>query len=155
MRQGPAADLGFTADDRTENLRRSSEVAKIINDCRRHLYLRFCRSARCGAAKRPAQAVGERPLHHQSGYPRPWKSAAHATAAAHIPWPTPEKSRHSQASAPVFETRQRRPDSPTHEISVAHGVERIIAALKIARLYRLTFCDRHRAKCFAHHTPLQ
>ncbi|MFO0953609.1 MAG: sulfate adenylyltransferase subunit CysN [Isosphaeraceae bacterium] len=32
MRQGLNRDLGFTADDRSENLRRSSEVAKLLND---------------------------------------------------------------------------------------------------------------------------
>jgi bifunctional enzyme CysN/CysC len=32
MRQGLCRDLGFTADERSENLRRSSEVAKILND---------------------------------------------------------------------------------------------------------------------------
>src|SRR6185437_1897361 len=32
MRQGLSRDLGFTADDRSENLRRSAEVAKIVND---------------------------------------------------------------------------------------------------------------------------
>src|SRR5205823_7675266 len=32
MRHGLTRDLGFTADDRSENLRRSSEVAKILND---------------------------------------------------------------------------------------------------------------------------
>ncbi len=32
MRLGLSRDLGFTADDRSENLRRSSEVAKLLND---------------------------------------------------------------------------------------------------------------------------
>ena len=32
MRLGISKDLGFTADDRSENLRRSAEVAKLIND---------------------------------------------------------------------------------------------------------------------------
>jgi bifunctional enzyme CysN/CysC len=32
MRQGLNRDLGFTADDRSENLRRSVEVAKLMND---------------------------------------------------------------------------------------------------------------------------
>jgi bifunctional enzyme CysN/CysC len=32
MRQGLCRDLGFTADDRSENLRRSAEVARLIND---------------------------------------------------------------------------------------------------------------------------
>jgi bifunctional enzyme CysN/CysC len=32
MRQGLCRDLGFGADDRSENLRRSAEVAKILND---------------------------------------------------------------------------------------------------------------------------
>ena len=32
MRLGLSRDLGFTADDRSENLRRSAEVAKILND---------------------------------------------------------------------------------------------------------------------------
>ena len=31
MRQGLCRDLGFSADDRSENLRRSAEVAKILN----------------------------------------------------------------------------------------------------------------------------
>ena len=32
MRQGLCRDLGFTADERSENLRRSSEVAKLLNE---------------------------------------------------------------------------------------------------------------------------
>lgn len=32
MRQGISRDLGFTAEDRSENLRRSAEVAKLMND---------------------------------------------------------------------------------------------------------------------------
>ena len=32
MRRGISRDLGFTADDRSENLRRSAEVAKLFND---------------------------------------------------------------------------------------------------------------------------
>jgi bifunctional enzyme CysN/CysC len=32
MRQGLNRDLGFTADDRSENLRRSAEVARLLND---------------------------------------------------------------------------------------------------------------------------
>ena len=32
MRRGLNRDLGFTADDRSENLRRSAEVAKLFND---------------------------------------------------------------------------------------------------------------------------
>ncbi len=32
MRQGLSRDLGYTADDRSENLRRSAEVAKLLND---------------------------------------------------------------------------------------------------------------------------
>ena len=32
MRQGISRDLGFTADDRSENLRRSAEVARLMND---------------------------------------------------------------------------------------------------------------------------
>jgi bifunctional enzyme CysN/CysC len=32
MRQGLSRDLGFSADDRSENLRRSAEVAKLLND---------------------------------------------------------------------------------------------------------------------------
>ena len=32
MRQGISRDLGFSADERSENLRRSAEVAKLFND---------------------------------------------------------------------------------------------------------------------------
>ncbi len=32
MRQGISRDLGFTAEERSENLRRSAEVAKLMND---------------------------------------------------------------------------------------------------------------------------
>ena len=32
MRRGISKDLGFTADERTENLRRTAEVARLFND---------------------------------------------------------------------------------------------------------------------------
>src|SRR5262249_24469805 len=32
MRMGISRDLGFSADDRSENLRRSAEIAKVLND---------------------------------------------------------------------------------------------------------------------------
>ena len=32
MRQGISRDLGFSADERSENLRRSAEVARLLND---------------------------------------------------------------------------------------------------------------------------
>ncbi len=51
MRLGISRDLGFTAEDRSENLRRSAEVAKLMNDAGLICHLRLCRPERRSPSK--------------------------------------------------------------------------------------------------------
>ena len=60
MRQGLCRDLGFTADDRSENLRRSSEVAKILNDAGVICVCAFV--APHDAVREKATLAGRRPI---------------------------------------------------------------------------------------------
>ena len=52
FRLGMSRDLGFTASDRSENMRRAAEAAKLINDAGRDLSGRLRRAARTGAQPR-------------------------------------------------------------------------------------------------------
>jgi len=58
MRQGISRDLGFTAEDRSENLRRSAEVARLINDAGLICIGAFV-APRQEVRRKAAQVVGE------------------------------------------------------------------------------------------------
>ena len=58
MRQGLSRDLGFTADDRSENLRRSAEVARILNDAGLICICAFV-SPHAAVRERAKQVIGE------------------------------------------------------------------------------------------------
>jgi bifunctional enzyme CysN/CysC len=58
MRQGISRDLGFSADDRSENLRRSAEVAKLINEAGLICIAAFV-APNEQVRQRAAQVVGE------------------------------------------------------------------------------------------------
>ena len=58
MRQGLSRDLGFTADDRSENLRRSAEVARILNDAGLITICAFV-SPHQAVRQRARQVIGE------------------------------------------------------------------------------------------------
>ncbi|MFP6590997.1 MAG: adenylyl-sulfate kinase [Candidatus Latescibacterota bacterium] len=58
MRQGISRDLGFTAEDRSENLRRSAEVARLINDAGLICISAFVAPSE-DVRRKAAQVVGE------------------------------------------------------------------------------------------------
>jgi bifunctional enzyme CysN/CysC len=129
MRQGLCRDLGFTADERSENLRRSSEVAKIINDAGVLCICAF--GAPHDAVREKArQAVGAqrcltawlnapvevcRQRDHSGAY-----AMADAGKIASFPG----------VSAVFEEPTHADLILPTHEISVNQSVERIIKEMK-------------------------
>ncbi|MDA0337091.1 MAG: sulfate adenylyltransferase subunit CysN [bacterium] len=58
MRQGISRDLGFTAEDRSENLRRSAEIARVINDAGLFCIAAFVAPSQL-VRRKAAQVVGE------------------------------------------------------------------------------------------------
>ncbi len=58
MRRGISRDLGFSAEDRSENLRRSAEVARLLNDAGLICIGAFV-APRQGVRQKAAQVVGE------------------------------------------------------------------------------------------------
>ena len=133
MRQGLCRDLGFTADDRSENLRRSAEVAKILNDAGLICDLRVRRPAR----RRAAEGEGggrRRPV--RRGLPEGpdrGRSRPRDSSGAYRP---PRRARSPSSPASARRSRSRRtPDLvlPTDEIRVEESVERILALLEVQR----------------------
>ena len=91
MRQGLCRDLGFTADDRSENLRRSRRSRQAPQRRRPDLHLRLRRPARSGPREGPA-GRRRRPLPRASTSPPRSRSAANATRPAATSSPTPARS---------------------------------------------------------------
>lgn len=129
MRQGLCRDLGFTADDRSENLRRSSEVAKIINDVGVLCICAFV-APHDAVREKARQAVGAdrcitvwlsapvevcRQRDHSGAY-----LMADAGKIASFPG----------VSAAYEEPAHADLVLPTHEISVEQSVERIIQMIR-------------------------
>ena len=99
MRRGISRDLGFTADDRCENLRRSAEVAKLMNDA-------GSSAGRVRRARRSGAPEGRRRRSAASGSSSSIstarsKSAASATRKGTTPRPTAAKSRISRHIRPL------------------------------------------------------
>jgi bifunctional enzyme CysN/CysC len=129
MRQGLCRDLGFTADERSENLRRSAEVAKILNDSGLLCICAFV--APHDAVREKARQVigGDRCVTIHLSAPvevcrRRDKSGAYDLADAGRITQFPGVS--ASYEPPT------NPDLvvPTHELSVAESVERILALLQ-------------------------
>src|SRR4051794_16707918 len=129
MRQGLCRDLGFTADERSENLRRSSEVAKLLNESGLLCICAFV--APHDAVREKARQVvgGDRCLSVYLSAPvevcrQRDKTGSYELADAGRLTQFPGVSADYEPPA--------NPDLvlPTHEISVEQSVERILAALK-------------------------
>jgi bifunctional enzyme CysN/CysC len=129
MRQGLSRDLGYTADDRSESLRRSAEVAKLLNDTGLICLCAFV-APHEAARQKVKQTIGaERFLEVYLSAPvevcrqRDWTGAYNVAAAGKI-----------AAFPGVSSTYEEPPNAdlvlPTHEISVEESVERILALLK-------------------------
>ncbi len=104
---GISRDLGFTAEDRSENLRRSAEVAKLMNDAGLICIAAFVAPSE-EVRQRAAQVIGAERFLVVHLTP-PSTSAANATSAGSTPKRTPARS-------PTFPASRRptnRPWRPT------------------------------------------
>ncbi|NOX58330.1 MAG: adenylyl-sulfate kinase, partial [Planctomycetes bacterium] len=128
MRKGISKDLGFSADERSENLRRSAEVAKLINDAGLICICAFVAPNK-RARRRAREVIGD-----------------HRYVVVHLSAPIEVcRERDQEGLYALADTGQvanfpgvsypyetpEKPDLvlPTHEISVATAVDRIIALL--------------------------
>src|SRR4051812_21117448 len=129
MRQGLCRDLGFTADERSENLRRSAEVAKVVNDAGLICVCAFV--APHEAVRRKAREVigADRFVEVYLSAPVDVCKARDSSGA----YAAAEAGRIAQfpGVSAAFEPPAS-PDLvlPTHEIPVAESVERIVTLLR-------------------------
>jgi bifunctional enzyme CysN/CysC len=128
MRQGLCRDLGFSADERSENLRRSAEVARILNDAGLIAICAFL--APHEAVRRKAREVigPQRFLEVYLSAPidvcrQRDTSGAYSDGGAGISYEAP--------TSPDFVL-------PTHEIPVEESVNRLIAQLDLRGFLKAT-----------------
>jgi len=128
MRHGLCRDLGFSADDRSENLRRSAEVAKIMNDDGLICICAFV--APHEAVRNKAREVigADRFLEIYLSAPAEY-CRAHDTTGAYQAADAGKLPQFPGVTA-VYEA-PKNPDLtlPTHELSVSQSVYRIIQLL--------------------------
>ncbi|MDB5322417.1 MAG: cysNC [Phycisphaerales bacterium] len=129
MRQGLSRDLGYTADDRSENLRRSSEVARLINDAGIICICAFV-SPHQSVRERARQVVGP------DRFLEIYLSAPLEVCKTRDPngvYKLAELGKMVQfpGISATYEVPEH-PDLalPTHEIEVEESVDRIVALLK-------------------------
>jgi bifunctional enzyme CysN/CysC len=128
-RQGLSRDLGYSADDRSENLRRAAEVAKLLNETGLIALCAFV-SPHEAVRQKVKQTIGaDRFVEIYLSAPvdvckqRDWTGAYKMAEAGQI------------AAFPGVSATYEVPTSadlvlPTHEISVEESVERIVKLLK-------------------------
>jgi bifunctional enzyme CysN/CysC len=129
MRQGLSRDLGFTADDRSENLRRSSEVARLMNDAGLICICAFV-SPHEAVREKARQVIGA------DRFVEVYLSAPIEVCKTRDPsgvYKLAESGKIAQfpGVSATFEVPPN-PDLtlPTHEIRVEESVDRIVALLK-------------------------
>ncbi len=128
MRLGISKDLGFSSEDRSENLRRSAEVAKLVNDAGLICVAAFV-APREDIRQKAAEVVGrDRFLVVHLSAPlevcRQRDQEGHYTKAD-----AGEYTRVPGVSAPYEEPVQADLVLPTHQLDVAECVEKIIELL--------------------------
>jgi bifunctional enzyme CysN/CysC len=135
MRLGISRDLGFTAEDRSENLRRSAEVAKLMNDAGLICIGAFVAPSEA-VRQRAAQVVGvERFL------------VVHLNAPVDVCRQRDQRGQYEQAdngeiasfpgvSAPYEPPATPDLTLPTHELNVEQCVERILDMLRQKNVIR-------------------
>ena len=129
LRQGLTRDLGFTADERSENLRRSFEVARILNDTGLICVCAFV--APYDAVREKARQVvgGDRFLSVYLSAPVEVCRERDRTGAYQLA----DEGKLAQfpgVSAVFEEPRYVDLELPTHRLSVAESVERVVALLR-------------------------
>ncbi len=129
MRHGLCRDLGFGADDRSENLRRSAEVAKILNDNGLICICAFVAPHEAVRQKAKEVIGADRFVEVYLSAPVEWCKSRDTSGA----YRAAEEGRIAQfpGVSATFE-RPANPDLtvPTHEIPVAEAVEKIIGLLR-------------------------
>ncbi len=133
MRQGLCRDLGFTADDRSENLRRSAEVAKILNDAGQLCICAFVaphdnvriKAREVIGAERFVEVFLDAPVEVCRTRDR---SGAYALADGG------KMTQFPGVSAAFEPPTQADLTLPTHELSVDETVDRILQMLKQRRM---------------------
>ncbi len=129
MRQGLSRDLGFTADDRSENLRRSAEVARVINDAGLICLCAFV-APHEAVREKAKQVIGaDRFLEIYLSAPIEFCKGRDATGAYAL------AEAGKLASFPGVSAAFEAPahadlELPTHEIGVGECVERIMGLLR-------------------------
>jgi bifunctional enzyme CysN/CysC len=129
MRQGLSRDLGFTADDRSENLRRSAEVAKILNDAGLICLCAFVAPHEAVRQKARQEIGADRFLEVYLSAPAEFcrkrdKTGAYEAAEAGklASFPGVSAAFEPPANADLV--------LPTHEISVEEALDRVVKLLK-------------------------
>src|SRR5215213_10391462 len=133
MRQGLNRDLGFAADDRSENLRRSAEVAKLMNDAGVITIAAFV-APHEAVRERAKQLIGrDRVLEVYCTAPMEVLRARDQSGAYHLA--DEGKIAQMPGVTAAFE-EPKSPDLvlPTDQISVDESVGRIVELMK-ARVY--------------------
>ena len=129
MRQGLSRDLGFTADDRSENLRRSAEVAKIVNDAGLICLCAFVAPHETVRQKAKQVIGADRFLEIYLSAPAEYCKKRDTTGAYEL------AESGKLASFPGVSATFEPPANadlvlPTHEISVEEGVERVLGLMR-------------------------
>jgi bifunctional enzyme CysN/CysC len=129
MRQGLCRDLGFTADDRSENLRRSAEVAKILNDAGQICICAFVAPHDAIRLKAREVVGSERFIEVYLNAPIDVCRQRDKTGVYKL------ADEGTMAQFPGVSVAYEPPTKadltlPTHEISIPQSVDRIIAMLK-------------------------
>ncbi|GJM25402.1 MAG: bifunctional enzyme CysN/CysC [Phycisphaerae bacterium] len=128
MRKGISKDLGFSADERSENLRRSAEVAKLINDAGLIAICAFVAPNKI-ARRRAREVIGSDRF-----------VVVHLSAPIEVCRERDQEGLYALADSgqvanfPGVSYSYEAPEKaqlvlPTHEISVTEAVDRIIALL--------------------------
>ncbi|MBT4098090.1 MAG: sulfate adenylyltransferase subunit CysN [Gemmatimonadetes bacterium] len=129
MRRGIGRDLGFSADDRSENLRRSAEVAKLINDAGLICIGAFVAPSE-QVRQRAAQVVGDERF-----------LVIHLAAPVEVCRERDEDGQYAKADSgeiagfPGVSATYEEPPAPdlklaTHELSVTECVDAIVKLLE-------------------------
>ncbi|MEX0937901.1 MAG: sulfate adenylyltransferase subunit CysN [Pirellulales bacterium] len=134
MRRGISKDLGFTADDRSENLRRSSEVARLMNEAGMVCIAAFLAPSE-EVRQKAAEVIGrERFL------------VVHVSAPVEVCRQRDQEGLYPQADSgeignfPGVSSPYEPPVAPdltlpTHELSVAECVERVMELLESRKVF--------------------
>ncbi len=129
MRKGISKDLGFSADERSENLRRSAEVAKLINDAGLIAICAFVAPNKL-ARRRAREVIGDDRF-----------IVVHLSAPIDVCRQRDQEGLYALAdggqvanfpgvSYPYEAPEKAQLVLPTHEISVAEAVDRIVELLE-------------------------